>query len=1122
MAWNDVYSNDNGVHLLVSIGGRSYNFNKAVDIKVERKIGDTLNKFSLGIIDDGTTTFQEFEQVVTNKFVNIDVAYGNSSKTISKFTGFVIDYQPVFFGTSSKLTVSGYVSRTHSGTPKLTSLYNYWINWSPLIGKRLRTNEPWALIYESTFKFNSDMVDTGESKIGDVSNWLGSEDKAASLIEGVLADRKAEVDRLEQIYLDTKKKDNSSDGSAVPHKNGASYRKAKEEGAQVIYKDGSSRIYWGYIEYKKYTDAMQPDLPQLNNTFTNPVHKEPYNSKIKSVYKVNIGDTYLVYRNGDMALESHVTTLSKGSGTASDNAYKNYQAALQSYKSLKSQFENIFKKDTIGSMNGVLWDYGHVPWRYEILSKYKGNVKIQKFERPGGSIARIVPDIFVKWDHMLPCDPAYMEDKDAEYKSKNASALEKAANFPKGAVNDITMYGLKYTFDEKTYKENQNNPLSAYTLSADDMHGNIRVFEAGGEDYIWVGDTPELYKLWEKNDWNYNAKYDSKGDSRKSEAAKNSGYAEKEYKKDTPYSKDDVLFLCEKVTKNDNHITMTDSELKEFKELNNKLTDKADKLYRLTRDNRASFHEQSKASPSVNYSTYKSDRREEDKNFKNMQNFIKKLVNKYLKSSDAYSLYINGNPANAECISVSWGFDHFIEKGNTFPGQARESDNYLGVRYSYKKITKRGRAAKAFTSSDDKNTKDGWKQDCNDGNIEEGNKEVNPTSKYGIDYRLYEMTDLKEDKKLGIKKMSKKERVTKYFTAAYRSGEVMGYGHTYISDIVAQLCELEGWKNPSIAATVASEYKEAYLDMGGMSALEYISTVLCEHAVEAGGLGRSGFTCYFDKNGRFHFEPVDALKDTHMTSLQFGYNMNNSNVLSFTVRSKGQELMLGLNTDVSSYNMYTGEQISATASRQESTMSSTEQKLYQQVYGSIENNGQDTLKTVWFNLPLFNYYGYQQDVNDYSTFTKTVANGGEISWGTNLVKRNYKSSLSGSTGAYLKALNDLDELRKTAIKAEMTIVGDNTITPGTYINIMNYTRMGMHYTSGLYFIQSITDTVTTGNGFTQSLNLLRFSEDIINMTTELKPKMIANSAYGTQLENAISKFQSDPNGFQKYYDDNFK
>ena len=165
MAWNDVYQNDNAVQLSITIEGRKYSFGNNVDIKVERKIGDTLNKFSLGIIDDGSNDYIEFERLVVNRFTNVEISYGNSSKSMSYYKGFVVDYQPVFLGTSSKLTVTGYVTRKQQGLPDQSSPYLYYIDWAPVVGARKDVSRDWDDIYNGSFSFTSDIYEIGRAHV---------------------------------------------------------------------------------------------------------------------------------------------------------------------------------------------------------------------------------------------------------------------------------------------------------------------------------------------------------------------------------------------------------------------------------------------------------------------------------------------------------------------------------------------------------------------------------------------------------------------------------------------------------------------------------------------------------------------------------------------------------------------------------------------------------------------------------------------------------------------------------------------------------------------------------------------------------------------------------------------
>ena len=366
---------------------------------------------------------------------------------------------------------------------------------------------------------------------------------------------------------------------------------------------------------------------------------------------------------------------------------------------------------------------------------------------------------------------------------------------------------------------------------------------------------------------------------------------------------------------------------------------------------------------------------------------------------------------------------------------------------------------------------------------------------------------------------------------------------------MAQLCEIKDRKNPKIVATAASSYKSDFLSMNGSTALEYITQQLCPNAVEDGGTGRTGFQCFFDSNGRFHFEPILLTKTT--STITLGYNIPNSPVISFTVKSRGQLLMLGIDENVDQTNMVTGDLMSVSVDKQSMVMSETEATLnelylntynenpnYQPTFSSFTEGDRTTAQlrynewlaykdeAQFFNLQLFNYYGYEPKLDEYINFIVSTKLGAyDLPYGTSLLRKTYKSSSATSTQVVLEALADLTHLRNTAIRAELTMVGDNKIAPGQYITIVNYTRRGKHYTSGDYYVQEITDSVTASNGFTQNLTLIRYGTNVASMNTTTN----ASDFYYIKSNTVSSKFEEGMNvyltqGSDKYaewYEDNF-
>lgn len=983
MAWNDVFVDDRAVHLLITIGGHKYNFKNGTDIKVERKIGDTLSKFSLGVIDDGSDNYIEFERVLLNRFVNIEIEYGNSSKSKCKYTGFVVDYQPVFFGPSTKLTVTGYLTRKQAGLPDQTSPYLYYIDWAPLVGKRVDVEKDWDDIYNGRFSFDHDSY---ENSLKDEQ--IVSKEEAQRRIEELQSqvstiDWDTEKRTIANIVLNNLK--NPSTFNTINNKlNYGSYG------------------YFGAAEVNgEFRQLTANDITGVEVT------------EDGSIYVLFNGGQVMDYTYADDDAQGSFTVLNTyeleeaglsyllGDAVKRINNYVNQdEANMEMYASLMT----LAGLDTYGNAAETYFQVGHVPWDYDLISKYKGNIIFSKFTHPKDSrrsIARVVPDLFIEWDKDLPTSAEYV-DEDGNAKDKNKGGSGDLKVFPDWAINDIKVFGLMYEFNQQLYINNPGSPYEAYALDEFDTHAVRRIYRAKDKYYIWVGDIPELYQEWKNSNWDYNSKSHMQH--------------KKIYTTDTP-----------------------------------------------------------------NWTIY-----QKDKEYK--------IVGQYLQyNKNSTSLFNN------------------------------KKDWYTG------------KVEKVFVASGD------WDEDVTRGNIREiqhGGETLNQDARevlnYGEGYREYKISATDTDKPLkGMKPMTTEQRITQYLQAAYRSAFPISYGVVYISDIVAQLCRLEGWNNPYIVATTATTYKADYLNMNGMGALEYISQKLCPNAMEAGGTGRVGFECHFDSSGRFHFEPIDINKGKVGSTISIGYNIKNSPVLSFTVRSRGQLLMLGVDESVDEISSLTGETVSVESKRSGSLMSETEARLNQEAikngYSAITNTEGKVIGITangtpqFFNLSLFNYYGYEPKLEQYKKFLSKLNTEGSINenmpYGTSLVRKSYSSSTSSSTSTYLKAYKDLNQLGQTCIKAELTMIGDNTITPGKYIHIENYTRKGRHYTSGDYYIQSITDSVTASNGFTQTLSLWRYSGTVYSMN---------NSPTNTTINSGIihSKFEEGYNIYknqgQQAYEEWFK
>lgn len=984
MAWNDVYKDDNAIHFLIKLAGKyTFNFSNGVDIKVERKIGDTLSKFTLNIIDDKSSEayssdYIEFEQILLDRFTNIEVEYGNSSKTKCAYTGFVVDYQPAFLGTSSKLSVTGYLTRKQKGLPDQSSPYTYYISWAPLVGRRKDITKDWDDIYNGKFSFDEDSY----------SNTLKDEQMVDPA--QVQAEIDKQVDQQKESYYNSK------------YKSLISRLSSKFSDANVIaaMRD-KGLIGWTYDDNGN----------MVNNEYATSVEMGEDGTLYLYMSSINYDEGYL-----PVEVSLYSLTEAGGADIIGDlyNQIVSFVDTLSHYDEVRTQLYDLSHKDTYGNAAKRFYEIGHVPWEYEMMKGYKGNILFTEYSHPVDkkrTIARVVPDIFIEWDKDLPMSPEYVNEETGEALSKDRGGSGNLSIFPDWAINDIKVFGLQYIMDEASYMENQGDPYSAFTLLEDDMHGVRRVYTANKNYYIWVGDCPDLFERYKNSDWKY-------------------------------CEKDDLVEGAKR--KKVDYISFT---------LNEKYTK----------------------------GTY--------------------VINDGGKDKGGITSVGNANG----------------EKGYVLRDFVSYEDTHWNV--------DRGSELNAS-----------WENALDNRYIQKLSSSVLSNGEYGEGLKKYVISDIEDDKpRKGMKAIKKKDRITQYLQAAYRSGQPLEYGVVYISDIVAQLCILEGWSNPYIVSTAASSYKSDFLAMEGMSALEYISQKLCPNAVEAGGTGRAGFQCHFDTSGRFHFEPVDINGKNQATVLTLGYNIKDTPVISFTVRSRGQILMLGVDESVSEISSITGETISVSTSKSELKMSETEARLSAEAEGytgtlSSYSDGAATMTSYknwlagggaeFFNLSLFNYYGYEPNVESYLYFTGKIADKKGVTesmpYGTSLIRRTYNSSTPSSISTTLKAVNDLNVISKTCIQAELTMVGDNNLIPGQWIQINNYTRRGRHYSSGKYYIQSISDNVSAGNGFTQTLRLWRYSSTVHSMNNTPSTKAITSLAAGSLFEEGLDVYMNG--GYDKFQD----
>lgn len=991
MAWNDVKSSTNkAVHLLVTIGssngvgGREFNFKHATDLKVERKIGDTMSKFSLGIIDDGKSdNYIEFERYLLNKFVNIEIAYGNTYTDLQYFTGFVVDYQPVFLGNTTKLTVTGYLTKIRGNTnkEKLTSPYSYWYDWTPYVGVRYDVYKDWDNIYgDGGLKFNEDMKKAATDLGADFTTITEDTDSEAVVSEDILKSINDAIMSEQKAY----------------NKNTSTLKSGLTQWFEHNYNDWTMRPN-GVLD----TRFNKIEIDNESNTLT--VYFDGFNGGTSGSVSFNLIE-FMVQHN---SAEEYV-----------GSSYDSYLSAARDYNKKRSLLLSLAKKDAVAKQEAEGAFKGAIPFHPDIMKKFDGNTRFTdlEHEQTHRILSRVSPDLFIPWDKEVPLTA--LSNTNIKLDKLSDEEYEKyTTEFSRHVICDIKVFGLRYRVNHS--KLANRDAEGAYSLYERDRWGVRRVFKANNQYYIWVGDIPELWKKFQKSeDFSYQA------------IATNYNFSDND---DSDIEKKEPRTFDAEETYHKG----------EYVEHRNEL---AEVLRDFTTDKNPAY------------------------------NFGKDLLN--LVTMGWYDM------------GLDKGIDTLWERAKNEKAIRLDSDDYTYSEEEKIDYDIRDYYIFALRENDEKI---GW--------VDGGTKDRGDVVK-GHDYNGKEVT------------MSREYRIKTYLQSAFRSALPLGYGQVRISDIVKQLAYLEKWDDNEITATTASSYNSPFLCMNGQSALEYISETLGPNATEAGG-GRVGFTTYFENN-KLIFRPA-SMHYSGGTVFETGYGRKDSDVISFTVRTRGVVLMSGVDDDISNLNAYTNENMTAsTKQKQDIEMSGIEAKLRQELSLSNYTSVSESYST-FFNLPLYYYYGNStNNIEEFASFVTNVSINGSIAkipFASQTTIRTNSSSATNSQQVIQKALYDLDSIRKTCIQAEMTIMGNTSITPGQWITINNYTKRGPHYTSGDYFVQSISDQVVAGSGFTQNLTLYRFSDTVSAMSlgnTHLEKGISILRQYGNQkFESWILKNYPD-------------
>lgn len=316
-----------------------------------------------------------------------------------------------------------------------------------------------------------------------------------------------------------------------------------------------------------------------------------------------------------------------------------------------------------------------------------------------------------------------------------------------------------------------------------------------------------------------------------------------------------------------------------------------------------------------------------------------------------------------------------------------------------------------------------------------------------------------------------------------------------ISWIVKQLATLEGWryKDEYIVQTELVPNSDAFI-MQGQSAFEFIQKNLIPKAVTPIGKytdlngkevevtrAQGGFGIFFDNNGDLHFQPISQtnLQDLNIDNL--GYNVPNSPTISFQVNTKGTAFYNFQKTVINTTYITSGIEVERTE-----VLSDDESEDIRKTKG--HNDTFDSWLGLKYNTVqrAIDKSELTEDCSSYGTDIQNIAIG--LAQNALISSPTTKLSSSGAynsidvTGNIKKAIKIIEDFTVTA---NMNMWGDYRIKPAGVINITNMVKGGRynnnfpekHPSSGRYVIQSVSESISSSS-YTQSLNLLRFTEDL--------------------------------------------
>ena len=322
-----------------------------------------------------------------------------------------------------------------------------------------------------------------------------------------------------------------------------------------------------------------------------------------------------------------------------------------------------------------------------------------------------------------------------------------------------------------------------------------------------------------------------------------------------------------------------------------------------------------------------------------------------------------------------------------------------------------------------------------------------------------------------------------------------------ISDIVKKLCVLEGWDydDKDIVQTELVPNSDTFI-MQGQTAMDFIVNNLVPKAITPLGLyyvwdnaandyvqqivdtPQGGFYPFFDKNGKFHFQPLTEKSITKLDIPNLGYNRPNSPMLSFQINTKGTAFYVNRNVDYSPMSIVSGEKVSYVEAASDA--------LVEQIASTRGHN--DTFD-AWLGLT---YNDVEKKAGANASATAKYNKALELAQDALVTKPSallMGTAAANTTDVRAKLDEAKNKIEKTVIKATLSMWGNTKVAPARTIEVTNMLKGGVsnsqtpqrHPSSGKYLILSMQDRID-GGSFIQNLNLLRYTQDVINGISDYK------------------------------------